>query len=211
MNFSNLNVSSDGVYFVDKDGHKLPVLSAFNKIFNRFFSYFLDIELYLLWGLGYFPSHFVRNIFYKLCGIKLGRKATFHMGARFYNPKNISVGEGTIIGDHIFIDGRAKVTIGKHTDIASQVMIYNSEHDLSDPSFKAIEEPVTIGDYCFIGPRVIIMPGVNIGDGAVVAGGAVVTKDVPENSIVGGVPAKVIGERPLKKFEYKLGRPRLFQ
>ena len=90
-------------------------------------------------------------------------------------------------------------------------MIYNSEHNLSDPAFKAIEEPVTIGDYCFIGPRVIIMPGVNVGNGAIVAGGAVVTKDVPTGMIVGGVPAKVIGERPLKELDYKLGRPRLFQ
>ncbi len=90
-------------------------------------------------------------------------------------------------------------------------MIYNSEHDLVSPTFKAIEEPVTIGDYCFIGPRVIIMPGVNIGNGAVVAGGAVVTKDVPERVIVGGIPAKVIGERKVTNLNYKLGRPRLFQ
>ena len=55
------------------------------------------------------------------------------------------------------------------------------------------------------------MPGVNIGNGAVVAGGAVVTKDVLGGSIVGGVPAKLIGERSLKKYQYKLGRPRLFQ
>ena len=141
----------------------------------------------------------------------MGEKATIHMGARFYNPSNITIGEGTIVGDHAFLDGRAPITIGKHTDIASGVMIYNSEHNLSDETFKATEEPVSIGDYCFIGPRVIIMPGVAIGKGAVVAGGAVVTKDVPELTIVGGVPAKEIGQRPLKELKYKLGRPKLFQ
>ncbi len=133
------------------------------------------------------------------------------MGARFYLPQNISIGEGTIIGDHVFLDGRAKLTIGKQVDMASQVMIYNSEHDLSDPKMKAIEEPVTIGDYVFIGPRAIILPGVKIGKGAVVAASAVVTKDVPEGAIVGGVPAKLIGERPLKNPSYTLGRARLFQ
>ena len=68
-----------------------------------------------------------------------------------------------------------------------------------------------MGDYVFIGPRVIILPGVKIGKGAVVAAGAVVTKDVSEFTIVGGVPAKEIGERKNKKPNYKLGRARLFQ
>jgi len=211
MKISNLNVSSDGLQFVDKDGNKLPISKALGKITNRFTQFFLDIWLFKLGIIGYIPSHILRNFFYRLSGIKMGKGATFHMGAKFFLPKNIEIGEGTIVGDHAFLDGRAKIKIGKQVDIASSVMIYNSEHDLADPTFKAIEEPVTIGDYVFIGPRVIIMPGVNVGNGAVVAGGAVVTKDVPENIIVGGVPAKIIGERPLKKQNYKLGRARLFQ
>ncbi len=211
MNISSLNISGKGIYFVDKDGNKLPFSTSFKKIFTRFYNYALDLELFLLWIIGYIPSHVIRKLFYLLSGIKMGKGSTLHMGARFYMPKNISIGQGTIVGDHAFIDGRAMVKIGKHSDIASQIMIYNSEHDLSDPTFVATEEPVSIGDYCFIGPRVIIMPGVTVGDGAVIAGGAVVTKDVPAGAIVGGVPAKVIGERPLKQFRYKLGRPRLFQ
>jgi acetyltransferase-like isoleucine patch superfamily enzyme len=211
MKLSNLNISSEGLQFVDKDGNKLETSKAVGKITNRFSQFFLDLWLFKLGVIGYFPSHSYRNFWYRLSGIKMGKGATFHMGARFFLPKNIEIGEGTIIGDHAFLDGRAKIKIGKQVDIASSVMIYNSEHDLSDPTFKAIEEPVSIGDYVFIGPRVIIMPGVSIGNGAVVAGGAVVTKDVAENTIVGGVPAKVIGERPLKTQSYKLGRARLFQ
>ena len=68
-----------------------------------------------------------------------------------------------------------------------------------------------IGDYVFIGPRAIILPGVKIGRGAVVAAGAVVTKDVPEKTIVAGVPAETIGERRVKEFNYRLGRARLWQ
>jgi len=70
---------------------------------------------------------------------------------------------------------------------------------------------VKIEDYVFIGPRVIIQPGVKIGYGAIVAAGAVVTKDVLPYSIVGGVPANIIGERKLKNLHYRLGRARLFQ
>lgn len=211
MKLSNLNISPEGLQFVDKDGNKLETSKAMGKITNRFGSFFLDFWLWKLNCVGYIPSHRYRNFWYRLSGIKMGKGATFHMGARFFQPKNIEIGEGTIVGDHAFLDGRAKIKIGKQVDIASSVMIYNSEHDLSDPTFKATEEPVTIGDYVFIGPRVIIMPGVSIGNGAVIAGGAVVTKDVEANMIVGGVPAKIIGERPLKTQNYKLGRARLFQ
>lgn len=211
MSTGNIKLSGKGIAFVDKDGNPLATGNAIKKIFNRFCNYLLDLELFFLWLVGYLPSHLVRNSFYRLFGIRLGKGSTFHMGARFFLPKNISLGEDTIVGDHAFIDGRAKVTIGSHVDIASQLMIYNSEHDLSDPAFTAIEEPVSIGDYCFIGPRVIILPGVNIGDGAVVAAGAVVTKNVEPGTIVGGIPAKLIGERSLKKYQYRLGRHRLFQ
>jgi maltose O-acetyltransferase len=173
----------------------------------------------LLRWVGYIPSHTIRNIKYRFFGIKLGKGSTLHMWANFFDPRNIVIGEDTIIGDHAFLDGRDKLVIGSHTDIASQVMIYNSEHDLSKEDFSAIVAPVEIGDYVFIGPRVTIMPGVKIGKGAVVAGGAVVTKDVDPFTIVGGVPAKLIGERknkqslPLrgKNPNYKLGRARLFQ
>ena len=161
--------------------------------------------------MGYIPSHLARSFFYQLCGIEMGKGSTIHMGARFFKPNNIKIGKGTIIGDHAFLDGRDSLTIGSHVDIASQVMIYNSEHDLDNPTMKAKEDPVTIRDYCFIGPRAIIMPGVTLGKGAVVAGGAVVTKSVPAGVIVGGVPAKEIKKRRLKTYNYRLGRPRLFQ
>ena len=133
------------------------------------------------------------------------------MWARFYDPKNIAIGEDTHIGDHCFLDGRNKIKIGNHVDIASQVLIYNEEHNVSSEEFEATNESVEIGDYVFIGPRVIILPGVKIGKGAVVAAGAVVTKDVPDFMIVGGVPAVKIGERKNKNPNYKLGRARLFQ
>lgn len=195
----------------DKTGKILSGEEVIKKITNRIYNYCLDFELMLLRWVGHVPSHTVRNFFYKLAGIKLGKGATFHMWANFFKPNNIEIGAGTIIGDHAFIDGRSKVVIGKQVDIASSAMIYNSEHDLEKEDFSAIEEAVEIGDFCFIGPRAIILPGVRIGKGAVVAAGAVVTKDVEAFAIVGGVPAKEIGERKNKNLNYKLGRARLFQ
>lgn len=199
----------------DKTGKKLTFTQALPKIINRFYNYFLDMELMVLRWVSHIPSHSFRNLFYKLAGMKIGKGSVIHMWANFFDPSGIVIGEDTIIGDHAFLDGRSRLTIGNHVDIASSVMIYNSEHNVDDNDFavieKVVEEPVEIGDYVFIGPRVIILPGIKIGKGAVVGAGAVVTKDVPDFAIVGGVPAKLIGERKNKNPSYKLGRARLFQ
>ena len=101
--------------------------------------------------------------------------------------------------------------IGNHVDIATDVMIYNSEHNVESDYFQAEDRPVIIEDYVFIGPRAIILPGVKIGKGAIIAAGAVVTKEVAPYAIVGGVPAKIIGERKNKNLNYKLGRARWFR
>lgn len=195
----------------DKHGKNLTWSQGLDKVFKRFESYFLDFGLLILHVTTYIPFHSIRNLIWKLAGLKLGKNSTLHTGLRVFDPRNIKIGQGTIIGYACFIDGRDSVTIGSHTDIASEVMIYSSEHDINSPEFSATLAPVKIGDYVFIGPRSIILAGVTIGEGAIVGAGAVVTKDVEPYAIVGGVPAKVIGERGLKNPHYKLGRFKLFQ
>lgn len=199
------------VLFQDRMGRSLTTAEASKKAVNRVLSWILDLELLLVTWAGLVPCHFFRLFFYALAGMKIGRGSRIHIGARFFYPANINIGEGTIIGDNIFLDGREKLRIGNHVDIASSVMIYNSEHDINSEDFHAISAPVEIGDFVFIGPRVIILPGVKIGRGAIIAAGAVVTKDVADFAIVGGVPAQVIGERKVKDLHYRLGRARLFQ
>lgn len=195
----------------DRTGRKLSFQEVLVKVGNRIANIFLDLELMLLRWVGYVPFHCLRRFFYRASGVKIGKGSTIHMWCNFFKPQGITIGEDTIVGDHAFLDGRAPLRIGNHAAIASQVLIYNSEHDIQSEDFRAIEEPVEIGDYVFIGARAIVLPGVKIGRGAVVAAGAVVTKDVPEFAIVGGVPAKVIGERKTKDPHYILGRARLFQ
>jgi acetyltransferase-like isoleucine patch superfamily enzyme len=195
----------------DKNGKVLTSDEVVSKGVNRFVNYILDFELMVLRWVSHVPSHIFRKLFYQLAGMKIGRGSTVHMWANFFDPGGIVIGEDSIIGDHAFLDGRDSLKIGSHVDIASQVLIYNSEHDLEKEDFSAKLEPVEIDDYVFIGPRVIILPGVKIGKGAVVGAGAVITKDVPDFAIVGGVPAKVIGERKNKSLHYRLGRARLFQ
>lgn len=205
------NLKKNMLEIKDRMDRKLEFHEIWQKGEKRIFNIFLDLKLMLLRWVGHVPFHTLRLFFYKLAGVKIGSGSRIHMWCNFFNPKGVGIGEDTIIGDHAFLDGRAKLIIGSHVDIASFVLIYNSQHDVSSEDFHAIEEEVVIEDCVFIGPRAIILPGVKIGKGAVVGAGAVVTKDVAPFTIVGGVPAKMIGERKNKSPHYRLGRARLFQ
>lgn len=182
-----------------------------SKVLRRLKTIFWEVINYKLRIVGYIPSHLFRRFYYRLFGLKIGKGSTIHMGAVFYDPRNISIGKDSIIGEGAVLDGRDKLTFGNHVDVATEVMFYNGEHDINDENFKPVFAPITVEDYVFIGPRAIILPGVTIKRGAVVAAGAVVTKDVEEFTIVGGVPARPIGERKPKDLNYKLGRAAWFR
>ena len=195
----------------DKTGKTLTTGEIVHKMVNRFKNVCLELWIYKLHVAGYVPFHHYRRFLYRLSGVRIGKGSTIHMGTVWYQPSNVSIGEDTIIGEKAVLDGRDTLTIGNHVDIASEVMIYNSQHDIDGKDFSATSGPVIIEDYVFIGPRVIILPGVTIGRGAIVAAGAVVTSDVPEFGIVGGVPAKLIRYRENKDPHYRLGRARWFR
>ncbi|MCB9812827.1 MAG: acyltransferase [Pseudomonadales bacterium] len=190
-----------------------------SKVLRRLTAWYLEaITGFLWWCIGFIPSHLIRRCFYRFFGMKIGAGSVIHMMARIYDPRNIVIGNDTIVGERATLDGRKQLPnsngglqIGNHTDIASEVMIWTSQHDINDPDFKAIEEKVIIGDYVFIGPRTIILPGVKVGNGAIIAAGSIVTKNVNAFSIVAGSPANEIGQRQNTNPNYKLGRARLFQ
>lgn len=207
----NIHLGSKGITVTDKNGRELCASEATTKATARVSSWFSDLLIFKVDLVGLCPFWFLRKFVYQLAGLKIGKGSKIHVGARFFEPRNIKIGDDSLVGEFSFLDGRAALTIGNHVDIASQVLIYNSEHDIDSEDFRAINEPVTIEDYAFIGPRAIILPGVKIGKGAVVAAGAVVTKDVEPFKIVGGVPAREISERKNKNPNYRLGRSRLFQ
>ena len=195
----------------------------------------IDFWVFLATITGYIPSHTIRLFFYRnLFRIKIGKDSSIHWRAEFNQPSGIAIGHNTIIGNDAFLDGRftrkwlAKeikivsylkeffnpsvrpLTIGNNVSIAGEVRIYTMQHDIDDPDFKEVGAPVVIDDYVVIGTRVTILPGVHIGKGAVVASGAVVTRDVAPYTVVGGVPAQFIRNRS-KDLRYTLKFARLFQ
>lgn len=120
-------------------------------------------------------------------------------------PYRISVGENSIINKNCLIDGRyGGIVIGSHVDIAQEVNIWTEQHDYNSPNYDSTGGGVIIEDYVWIASRATILPGVTIGQGAVIASCAVVTKDVPPMTVVAGVPARIIGTRDKDALQYNL-------
>ena len=146
-------------------------------------------------------SHTIRMFIYKIIfNISIGNRAVIYYDCEIRRQNFLTIGKGSVIGDHAILDARGGgISIGNDVVLASYVSIWTLQHDYRDPEFRCTKGhygPVKIGDRAWIGPNVIILHDVEIGEGAVIAAGAVVTKDVPPYTLVGGVPAKYIGERP---------------
>lgn len=193
-----------------KNGGKLapkgnPIFRACKLVYFR--NRDLIDDLFMYW-LSNIHSHTIRNFFYrKVYVMDISKTSTIYYGAEIRNASELHIGKGSIIGDNAILDARAGITIKDNVCFASNVSVWTYQHDYRDPEFRCIDShvgPVVIEDRAWIGPNVIILHDVTIGEGAVVAAGAVVTKDVPPYTLVGGVPAKVIGERPQNlTYEFK--------
>lgn len=132
----------------------------------------------------------------------LGENTRISANCVFGNPQNIHIGKNVQIGEQTCIYAQGGCTIKDGAIIADRVDIRTANHHYDGPDLKALpfdevvyRQPVVIEENCWIASRVILLPGVTIGEGAVVAAGAVVTKDVPPMAVVGGNPAKVIKYR----------------
>ena len=126
----------------------------------------------------------------------LGKKSVIESYCCINNAVgDVTIGDYTRIGIHCTVIG--PVCIGSHVNLAQGITVTALNHNFEDTSKRIDEQgistkPVVIGDDVWIGSNAVVLPGVTIGRHAVVAAGAVVTKDVPDNCVVGGVPAKVI-------------------
>jgi len=146
-----------------------------------------------------FPWWFARKIYYKyILSIKIGSYTHVSMDqfiTGYYSSCNISIGDNCVINRKCYFDGRQGISIGNNVNISFGTSIITLQHNTNDRDFSCTGSAVIIDDYVWIGAKSILLPGVKIGKGAIVAAGAVVTKDVAPYSIVAGVPARKINER----------------
>ena len=144
---------------------------------------------------GYHTGEQIRVLFSQLIGKDVDD--SFGLFPPFYTDcgKNIHLGKRVFINSGCCFQDQGGIEIGDDALIGQQVVIATLNHDLHpDRRGSMTPKPVKIGNKVWIGAHATILPGVTIGDGAVIAAGAVVTKNVPPNTVVGGVPAKVIRE-----------------
>lgn len=154
--------------------------------------------------IGRIPSRLVRSLFLNLWMGYYGAGTSVQMGCRFLNARKIHLGERNVINFGCLLDGRRhEIRTGTDVSIGPEASVLTLGHDPQSPNFDDRGGEVVIGNHVWIGYRAIILPGISIGDGAIVGAGAVVTKDVDPFVIVGGNPAREIGKRHIK-LDYQL-------
>jgi len=154
------------------------------------------------------PIYAVRHAWYRrVLGMRIGRGSALLMDLYIYIRgrqtsagedvcrQGITIGRRSVVNQQCCLDGRGGLSIGDNVDISPGVWILTDSHDMHDPLFPEVLAPVRIGNHAWIGSRAMILPGETVGEGAVVAAGAVVTRNVEPYAVVAGVPARPIGTR----------------
>lgn len=134
----------------------------------------------------------------RLFGAKIGKHCAVRNSCKIWQPWNLELGDWVALSEDCDIYAVDKIKIGNRATVSRGAFLCCASHDIASATMELISAPIIIGSDAWVASRVIVMPGVTIGDGAVVGAGAVVTHDVEQWTIVGGNPAKLIKKRLLR-------------
>ena len=150
------------------------------------------------------PSWRIRHACLRFWLGRFGKGTGVQRGCQFLNGRKVELGDRNVINFGCLLDGRRyRISTGSDVSIGPEASILTLGHNPQSPNFDLRGGDVRIGNHVWIGYRAIIMPGVTLGEGAVVAAGAVVTRDVAPYTIVAGVPARIVRQRT-RDLHYKL-------
>ena len=182
------------------------------NIVSTLYLFLVALKNYLVFKHFVFvPSNILRYLLVKYNVSELGKNVSFLMGIEIRVGKNIKIGSNCVFNRNVMLDGRGgNLTIKNNVDIGQETNIWTLEHDVDDNNHRSKGADVIIEDYVWIASRCTILPGVVIGEGAVVACNSVVTKDIAPYTVVGGIPAKYIKTRS-KNLNYRLSHKPWFE
>lgn len=152
----------------------------------------------IIWNyfIKYLPGFALRKVLFRMIlKNQISWSSSLHTGLDIFYTSGIRIGKNSVVSKYVALDGRGGLTIGDNVSISAYTKILTASHDPDSSDFKYITKPVVIEDYVWIGTGALIMPGVTLKKGCVVAAGSVVTKDVGAYHIVGGNPTRFIRER----------------
>lgn len=138
-----------------------------------------------------------RIMLLRLFGAKIGNNCRVFPSSKVWAPWNLEMMDSSSLGEEVFCYNVSPVKIGENATVSREVFLCTASHDVHSPIFELKTRPIVIAQSAWIAARAIILPGVTVGEGAVVGAGALVAKDVPAWKIFGSVAAKEIGERVL--------------
>lgn len=146
--------------------------------------------------ISFSPAHSLRLMSVRLAGGSIGTGAILYHGYEIRNPKALRVGARSKIGNGAILDARGGIDIGEDVNLSTGVHIWTGQHSWRAMDFAYESRPVKVGDRAWISARATLLPGTHVGEGAVVAAGAVVSGRVAPFTVVGGVPARKLADRP---------------
>lgn len=176
------------------------------RLRERVYPYYAAAQMASVSLASYLPSNVARTMTLRAMGARIGEGVVVYHGLQVRHPVGLTVGADSSIGEHVILDSRCSIVIGESVNISSRVAIWTLQHDYSSPTFETVGAAVTIGERAWLSFGSTVLPGVAIGEGAVVAAGAVVTRDVEPFTVVAGIPASVIGHRN-RDLRYRIGGP----
>lgn len=146
--------------------------------------------------VGRLPSRHLRRFYLRGYLARFGAGSSVQLGVRFLNGRKVSLGERNVVNFGTLLDGRHfPISTGDDVSIGPEAALLTLGHDPQSPDFHDRGGPIAVGSRAWIAFRAIVLPGVTIGEGAIVAAGAVVARDVPPYAIVAGSPARAVGQR----------------
>lgn len=154
-----------------------------------------------VWSLPRLLGYCWQSLRWTLKGARIAPSTVISHLTLHGDAKNLSVGEGCSIGV-TRMQAHAEIRIGNCVVINDGVKLITGSHDITSPTYEHVFTPIVVEDYAWVATDAMVLKGVTIGRGAVVAAGAVVVKDVRPFSVVGGNPAKELSTREIERFEY---------